>query len=154
MRRLIGILGVLAAPVLLNAGTEDDMRSELKRLEGKWTTVGMEAGGKSFPKEQVLDFTIVVGADGKSTGRMPQEEFRFTMTVDPKKSPKTIENLHESGTQKGHKQYGIYKLDGDKFTVCMTRPGAAETDRPKDFDSKNAATVVFVFERVKEEKGP
>jgi hypothetical protein len=36
----------------------------------------------------------------------------------------------------------------------MTRPGAAESDRPKDFNTKGTANVVFVFERVKEKKRP
>jgi hypothetical protein len=36
----------------------------------------------------------------------------------------------------------------------MTAPGAKESDRPKSFDTKNSAAVVFVFERVKEEKKP
>ena len=95
---------------------------------------------------------MTIGADGKSTGKMPQEEFGFVMTVNPKKDPKAIEVLHESGTEKGKKQYGIYKLDGDKWTVCMSVPGAAEADRPKDFNTKDTTNVVFVFERVKEEK--
>jgi uncharacterized protein (TIGR03067 family) len=91
----------------------------------------------------------MIGADGKSTGKMAQSEYSATITVNPKKDPKTIDNLHESGAQKGKKQYGVYKLEGDKLTVCMTRPGVAETDRPKSFDTKDTANVVFVFERVK-----
>ena len=34
----------------------------------------------------------------------------------------------------------------------MTRPGVAESDRPKNFTTKDTANVLFVFERVKEEK--
>ena len=105
-------------------------------------------------KDKVPAFTVVIAADGKSTGQTPQGEFRFTITVNPKKNPKTIENLHESGEQKGKRQYGIYKLEGDKFTVCMTPPGSAKGDRPKDFTTKDTTNVVFVFERVKEDKKP
>ena len=50
------------------------------------------------------------------------------------------------------KQYGIYKLEGDTFTVCITPPGKTEVDRPKDFSTKDSNNVIFVFERVKEEK--
>ena len=57
-----------------------------------------------------------------------------------------------SGPHKGKKQFGIYKRDGDRWTVCMTAPGAEEKDRPKSFDTKGTPNVVFVFERVKEEK--
>ena len=71
------------------------------------------------------------------------------MSVDPTKNPRTIDNLHESGTHKGKKQLGIYKLEGDKWTVCMTQPGVADSDRPKGFATKDTSNVVFVFERVK-----
>jgi uncharacterized protein (TIGR03067 family) len=152
MQRIICVLVVLSLPLLLAAGAGDDVRKELKALEGKWKTAAGEAAGKPFPKDGIPDFSFVLGADGKATGKTPEEEFRFTITVNPKKNPKTIDNLHETGDQKGKRQYGIYKLEGDKFTVCMTPPGSAESDRPKDFTSKDSPNVVFVFERVKEEK--
>jgi uncharacterized protein (TIGR03067 family) len=154
MQRFICVLVVLATPLLVAADTDDDVVKELKALQGKWKTVAGEAGGKPFPRDGIPDFSFVVAADGKSTGKTPEGEFRFTITVNPRKNPKTMENMHETGDQKGKKQYGIYKLDGDKFTVCVTRPGSAESDRPKDFNTKDTANVVFVFERVKEDKKP
>lgn len=36
----------------------------------------------------------------------------------------------------------------------MTAPGAAESDRPKTFDTKDTRNVVFIFERVQEDKTP
>ena len=154
MQRIICILIVLAAPLLGAAGADDDVRKELKALEGKWKAVAGEAGGTPFPKDGISDFTFVVGADGKSKGKTPQDDLSFTMTVNPQMNPKTIENLHDGGKQKGKKQYGIYKLEADRFTVCVTQPGAAEGDRPKDFNTKDTANVVFVFERVKDDKKP
>jgi uncharacterized protein (TIGR03067 family) len=154
MRRILGVLVVLMTSLLLAADTDDVVGKELKALQGKWKTVAVEAGGKPLPKDGIPAFTFVVAAGGKATGQTPQGEFRFTMTVDPGKDPKTIENLHESGEEKGKKQYGIYKLEGDKFTVCMTRAGSAEADRPKGFSTKDTTNVLFVFERVKEEKKP
>src|SRR5262245_37691228 len=154
MQRIICALVVLATPLLLAADPGDDVHKELNALEGEWKAVAMEAGGKPLPKDAIPAFTFIVGANGKSTGQSPQGEYQATITVDPKKSPKTIDNLHESGAQKGKKQYGIYKLDGDKWTVCMTRPGVVEADRPKDFTTKDTANVVFVFERLKDDKKP
>lgn len=154
MKCLIGLIVVVASSLSLFADDQDGIRRELKVLEGKWKAVSMEAGGMPLPKEAIPDFTYIVAADGKATGKSPQGEYQATMTVDPKMTPKTIENLHDTGNQKGKKQYGIYKLEGDKWTVCMTRPGVAETDRPKDFDTKGTANVLFVFERLKEDKKP
>ena len=151
MRRIIGIMAVLAVPVLA-ADADDAASKELKVLQGTWKTVAVEAAGKPLPKDGLPAFTMIIAAGGKSTGRMPKNEFQFTITIDPEKSPKTIENLHLSGDQKGKKQYGIYKLEGDTFTVCMSRAGAAEGDRPKEFSTKDSTCVVFVFERIKEGK--
>jgi uncharacterized protein (TIGR03067 family) len=151
MRRVLALVPLIfVSPIL--AADNDDVRKDLKALEGKWKAVAVEFAGNPLPKENIPDFSFVVAAGGKATGRTDQGEFQFTMTIDPKKAPKTIENSHESGPQKGKKQYGIYKLEGDKFTVCMSPPGAAESDRPKEFSSKDSTGVLFVFERVKEEK--
>jgi uncharacterized protein (TIGR03067 family) len=154
MQRIICVLIVLATPLLLTAGDEDEVRKELKALQGTWKAVAFEAGGKPLPKEAIPGFTFIIGADGKSTGKMADSEYTATITVNPKNDPKSMDNLHESGAQKGKKQYGVYKLEGDKLTVCMTRPGVAEGDRPKDFATKDTANVVFVFERVKADKKP
>jgi uncharacterized protein (TIGR03067 family) len=154
MKRLLDLIVVLATPLALGADNGDDVQKELKALEGKWKAVAMEAGGKPLPKESIPDFTFIVAANGKSTGQTQQGDYQATIAVDPKKTPKTIDNLHETGAQQGKKQYGIYKLDGDTWTVCMTRPGFAESDRPKDFNTKDTANVVFVFERAKQGKEP
>jgi uncharacterized protein (TIGR03067 family) len=150
MQRTICSLVVLATPLLLAA--DDDAAKELKALEGKWKAVGLEAGGMPLPKGAVPDFLYIVGADGKATGQMGKLEYRAKVTVDSTKDPKTIDNVHETGASKGKKQFGIYKLEADKWTVCMTPPGAAESDRPKSFDTKDTKNVVFVFERVKDDK--
>jgi uncharacterized protein (TIGR03067 family) len=154
MQRIICVLLVLTSFLLLAADTDDDVGKELMALQGKWKTVAVEAEGKPFPKDKIPNFTFVVAADGKSTGRTPQGEFRFIILVNPKKNPKNIDNLHESGEQKGKRQHGIYKLERDKFIVCMTRPGVAEGDRPKDFTTKDTTNVLFVFEKIKEGKNP
>ena len=153
MQRIICVLAVLAVPTLV-AGGGDDARKELKALQGKWKTVAMEAMGKPLPKDGIPDFTFVATADGKAEGKLPGGPMRFTMTVDPKKSPKTIDNAHEAGPHKGMTQRGIYKLEGDRFTVCVPPADSPESDRPKDFNTRNTSNVVFVFERVKDDKKP
>lgn len=151
MRRYLSALVVLATPLVLTAG-DDDAAKELQTLQGKWKAVALEANGMQLPKEAVPDFTFTVGADGKSNGKMPKGEYESKLSVDPKATPKTIDNAYETGPHKGQKQFGIYKRDGDKWTVCMTPPGAAEKDRPKTFDTKGTTNVVFVFERVNDDK--
>src|SRR5687768_10276161 len=119
MKQVFFLIFVLATSLLPGAENVDDVQKELKALEGKWKAVAMEAGGNPLPKDRTPHFIFIVAADGKATGQSTQGEYQATITVDPKKNPRTIDNLHESGAQKGKKQYGIYKLEGDKWTVCM-----------------------------------
>ena len=87
-----------------------------------------------------------------SAVRLAQVGTRFRAVLTPTRTAASISRNPPTGAQKGKTQYGIYKLDGDKWTVAMTRPGVAETERPKGFDTKDTANVVFTFERVKAEK--
>ena len=113
MKLIISLVYFLVVPAALFADNAKDINKELKALEGKWKAVAMEAGGKPLPKESVPDFTFIVAANGKSIGKSPQSEYQATITVDPKKSPRTIDNLHESGDQKGKKQkYVVYAREG------------------------------------------
>lgn len=153
MSRLLSVFLFFAAPLLLTAA-EEDVAKELKTLQGTWKAVSLEAGGKAFPKEAVPNFLYIVAEGGKATGRMGQVEYQAKMSVDPTKSPKTIDNAHETGDQKGKRQFGIYKVEDGKWIVCMTAPGVAESNRPKSFDTTGTACVLFTFELVNEEKKP
>src|SRR5262249_22031944 len=106
MEGIIWCLIGLATPLVRVAGYTNAFRKELKALEGKWKAVSMEAGGITLPKDSTPEFTFTVGANGKSTAKTPTSEDQATITVDPKKNPKTIDNLHESGATKGKRQYG------------------------------------------------
>ncbi|MBT5705104.1 TIGR03067 domain-containing protein [bacterium] len=154
MKRTLYFVFALAIQVALFADNTNDMKEELSALEGTWKAIAMEAGGNPFPKESVPDFTFIVTASGKSTSKSPFGNYQSTISAEPNINPKTIDNLHDTGDQKGKKQYGIYKQEGDTWTVCMTPPGHSKDDRPKDFNTTGTANVVFVFNRNKEDKKP
>lgn len=153
MKYLCGLILTLVTSSYLFADDSEEVRKELKALQGKWKAVALEADGKALPKEGVPDFLFIVGADGKATGQMGKTEYQSKVTVDPKKKPKTIDNAHETGQHKGKKQFGVYKIENGKWMVCMTAPGATGGDRPKNFETKDTKYVLFTFERVKEDQG-
>lgn len=153
MRRLFGVLLVLMAPLVVSANG-DDVQKELAALQGKWMVVALEVDGEPFPKESIPKFLFHVRADGQATGRMEEIEYQAKVSVDPTKAPKTINNAHQTGEHKGKTQFGIYKIEAGKWIVCMTAAGAAESDRPKTFATKDTEYVLFTFERVKENDKP
>ena len=60
MQRIISVLVVLTIPLLLAAGN-DDVRKELKALQGTWKALALEAGGKLLPKEAGQLFEVALG---------------------------------------------------------------------------------------------
>src|SRR5262245_33749605 len=144
MPRYFGVLLVLTTPLIVSAG-DDEIRKELKALQGAWKAVALEAGGTPLPKEAVPEFTLIVGAGRKTVGTMARAAVQAMTRAALKTEPKIIGTVHETGANKGKKQSGIYTLEGDRWIGCMTAPGAAEKDRPNSFDTKNTGNVVFIF---------
>ena len=101
MRRTISLFVLLVTPLLVGADTDDDVRKELKALQGSWKITSAESDGKPLAKEAIPEFTFIIGADGKSTGKTANTEYSSKITIDPKKDPKSIEHEHLSGDQKG-----------------------------------------------------
>ncbi|MBI3411969.1 MAG: TIGR03067 domain-containing protein [Planctomycetes bacterium] len=149
MRPVLATLALLWLVFTMAAAGDDAARKELKLLAGKWKLTAMEIGGEKFPADKLPEFSFTLDADGIAKVKTPEEDVEVTLKVNPAKKPKTIEVDHQTGQEKGKKQLGIYKLEGDRFTVITTIPGGEESNRPKDFDSSKVKTPLMVFERVK-----
>jgi uncharacterized protein (TIGR03067 family) len=142
---LTAALAFLGTPFALAAADDAAVRRELKALEGNWKVVAAVDGGRKFPPDRLPPVSFVLRADGTATVRMGAGESKVTFRIDPSKNPKTMDIVHQSGPGKGKKQFAIYKLENDRFTVIATDPGAKEEDRPRDFTKGR----VLVFERVR-----
>lgn len=118
-------------------------KTDLELIQGTWWIVGLESGGKQqsdkgfkgnsfmFSKAKGLNAAVLV-----ERAYVPVE---FTFSLDPDKSPKEI-NL----TAKGNKALGIYKLDGDDLTICMS----VGSSRPIEFATRPGGdTEKFTLKR-------
>ena len=153
MRRIVstGILAVIATYLIAAApgglkADDDPLPKELKALEGKWNLVALETQGQRAMKFQAAYY--VFRPEGKLVWCVedtPRDDGSYA--TDPKKSPKTITITYPEG-----KHLGIYKIEDGKLTICMTKTGAAEKDRPNAFATQGTEYSLFVFERAKEEK--
>jgi uncharacterized protein (TIGR03067 family) len=76
------------------------------------------------------------------------KEYPSPYTIDPSKSPKEIDIVSTSGSNKGKTAPGIYAFEGDEFKLCFAnRPGGT---RPITFAAKEGSGhTLFVFRRVK-----
>lgn len=117
------------------AADENTSAEALKSLKGTWVTEDSDIDSKwTFEGETVK--ASVNGID-----------YTCKVKIDPKAKPhSTVDFLIDEGPEesKGKTSQSIYKLDGEKLTLCVSLPGK---DRPKDFEQ---AEETFVFKLKKE----
>jgi uncharacterized protein (TIGR03067 family) len=122
--------------------------ADLKRMQGNWTVVRMEYGGKARPAAETAQFRAVIKGnvitairDGRPDGG------DVTFTLDAKKKPRQI-TLKPRLDGMNKEIPGIYKLDKDTLTICFSRGG--EVARPRTFSTKeNMGHALIVFKRAK-----
>lgn len=152
----LGLAMTLGAPALKEAPKKDP------GIVGVWTVESTSLGGKAGikpPAEMRYEFT----ADGKWTihregaGGIAKPVPRY-IKLDTKSDPAKIDMLTPdapaagappvAGPAKGsnREMLGIYKIDGDTLTLCVSVGG----ERPTTFEpNDNGRLVLLVLKRVK-----
>jgi uncharacterized protein (TIGR03067 family) len=141
---LVGLAGILLLGATLPIANADD--HGLKALEGTWRMVEcVNTGGRQDP-ELIKEFRLVIKGNVHDEIN-PAEIVHATIRVDEATNPKSIDTTFTSGAQKNETTKGIYKLEGDRLTIC--RNHTAERPRPEKFESPEFTFVVLiVWERV------
>ena len=128
---ILGLGCLVPASTVGAAGAQDDTsKKELKKLEGAWATVSIEAAGQKVTDEDKIKTRKLTTKGEKYTLKVGDETVQGTIEINPTKKPKTIAVKPESGTNKGKTLLGIYELDGDSLKICLALP---DKDRPTAF---------------------
>jgi uncharacterized protein (TIGR03067 family) len=127
---------VVVGPSVRSA--EDKDGGDLKKLEGKWTAKSGDGGKVTYTfKGKKLKIEA------------PSREYAMTVTLDAAAKPeKTIDfKIDEAPDDaKGKTSKGIYKIDGEKLTICTSAPGK---DRPKEFAQVEDESYLFAMKKQK-----
>jgi uncharacterized protein (TIGR03067 family) len=150
-------------------------RNELKILAGKWKLISMKEAGKELLTEEFKPAFLIVLDDGKTEAVWPKTTQTSTITVDPSAKPKRMTRTL-STTYPEYNRTGIYKLKGNRLTLCLAPVGmdgqnerlldqmrdrgfqtwdmalGVRPARNTDFSTKDNYFRLELYERVKEGK--
>ena len=112
-----------------------------QQLAGIWTCVSATIDGSPLAAETAKLLTLTLTNERFKTQRGDQVLFDSTYTLNATKDPKQIDMIGTEGDLKGKPALGIYKLDGDKLTLCYTMPGK---ERPAKLESAPKSGVYLI----------
>jgi uncharacterized protein (TIGR03067 family) len=115
-------------------------------LQGTWHIVTAELGGVKQPPEVVTNIVLKI-ADGKYEVIVNGHPDKGTCKIDPSTKPKNMDVSGTEGPNTGRSIPAIYKVAGDKLTICYGLRGAP---RPAEFKSNpGTQQYLVVYERKK-----
>lgn len=102
---------------------------QLRALEGTWEFVSLEIEGAPMSAAMLTTSRILIDGDrfrSESPGAIYEGEFN----IDVEAEPHEIDIDFVEGPEAGNRNHGIFRLDGDRLTICLDMNGKA---RPTAF---------------------
>jgi uncharacterized protein (TIGR03067 family) len=112
------------------------MAQDLDNLQGTWSMISLELDGQPMSGGGAQ---IEVRGDRFTTIAMGAI-YEGTVVLHEDTSPRSFDLRFDDGPEKGSTSLGIYRLDGDIWTICFTTRGG---ERPTKFASPSGAGVAL-----------
>jgi len=144
---LLGLAVTVAAP----GPKEAPKKKEDPTIVGSWKLEKAEFGGMALPAGAIgEELSLTFNQDGSvvatKNGKVEPDGGRFTH--DPKKSPAEFDLTETRGGAKEMIIRGIYKIEGEMLTLCMSPMG----ERPTKFESPaGGQTIIMTFKKLKKD---
>lgn len=118
--------------------TKDPAKRDLEKLQGTWVLVGAEEKGRVIPEEAARreGESVLIKGDRLTMTRKGRTRGTGIIRLDPGKKPAWMDLLDPD--DKNKVIHGIYKLEGDRLTLCVSHKFRAnrKEDRPAKFTTK------------------
>lgn len=126
MSRTLTLLTLFALPALVVA----DEPAKPTKLDGTYTVVSGERGGKAIPEAQIKGSVVTFTGDRiVGTDKDKKEFFAATFAVDTAAKPMKIV-MTSTAPKAGEKAAGVIMVDGDAIKLAYNLPGG---EPPTDF---------------------
>ncbi len=141
------VLGLFVTTLCTTWVTDDDaVKNELKRHQGTWIATSSTFDAQKAPDEIARSIQRIVTEDHVVWERRGKRFAGTKIELDPTRDPQKIDVIPDGGPNRGERVLGIYKLDGERLTICMARAGQP---RPTVFKAaKGSGWTLQTFERI------
>jgi uncharacterized protein (TIGR03067 family) len=141
-------IGLVAVSALIVADAGDDAaKKDLEKFQGNWQLISMERDGKKTPDEDAKKITLLIQGKRFILRKDAAVISEGTMTLDPAKKPKAIDETITTGPNKGKTFSAIYEIDADQHRICFA---AAGKERPTAFSSTpGSGQILQIWKREK-----
>jgi uncharacterized protein (TIGR03067 family) len=132
----------------LRAEDNQAIKADLAKFQGEWSMVSGLADGQAMPNALLATAKRVCKDDETTVTVSGQLILKAKFTIDPTKTPKSIDYQATDGPTKGRKHLGIYEVEKDSLKFCF---GSPDAERPTTFESKPGDGRTFsVWKRAKD----
>jgi uncharacterized protein (TIGR03067 family) len=123
----------------------DSNKVDLKAMQGKWTRTLLVMGGSTTRQARGAEVTVTLKGDRMEFSASDV----WKLTLDAKARPRRIGLRGAVPRVAKHLFLGVYRLEGDKLTICCRPVPDAKGKRPASFDPAQPGVWLEVFERIK-----
>lgn len=95
---------------------------QLRALEGTWAFTHLEVDGATMPAAGLAASRIVIDGDRFRT-ESPEAIYEGIFNINVEAQPHEIEIEFVAGPEAGNRNYGIFRLDGDRLEFCLDMNG-------------------------------
>jgi uncharacterized protein (TIGR03067 family) len=131
-------IGLLLLSLLFVAADADANKKDQDAMQGDWHCEKFVRDGQAASDDEAQALFRHVKGDSFATFRFRKKGSAGKFTLDASKSPRQIDFVFEM--PKGLQMKGIYKIEGDKLTLCYAGP---KGERPAAFESKEESGVTL-----------
>lgn len=141
MRFLLFACALALATVATARADDDAAKKDLKAMQGTWKVTAAEHDGDSL--DRIVGGIMVVKDNNFHIKTVSGTELKGDLVLNPAKTPKHLDYIHQDGPLKDKKWEGIYELKDDTLKICYAEADS-EKERPTEFKTLKKSALLYL----------